>query len=48
VVDPENKRVRSHRFREEEIITHSYTAGDSAPIEVLGGLEIDLKAVFAE
>ncbi|MDR2471927.1 MAG: Uma2 family endonuclease [Treponema sp.] len=48
VVDPENKRVRGHRFKEDEIITHLYTAGDSAPIEVLGGIEIDLGPVFAE
>ena len=48
VVDPENKRVRSHRFKEDEIITHLYAAEDSAPIEILGGLTIDLKAVFTE
>ena len=48
VLDPENKHLSVYLFDGEKIISRTYKEKDQAPVSVLSGLMIDLKAVFAE
>jgi Uma2 family endonuclease len=48
VLDPEHKALHTHRFKEGQIATRSYSLEDKVPVDILNGLEISLKAVFTE
>jgi Uma2 family endonuclease len=48
IVDPEHKSVHSHVFREGQIITRAFGREGKAPVDIFGGLEIELAPVFAE
>jgi Uma2 family endonuclease len=54
VINPENKSVTAYRFVEGaalpagHILTRTYGAKDTAPVDALPGLDIALEAVFAE
>jgi Uma2 family endonuclease len=48
VIDPENKGVKTYRFSEDQILTRSYGASDTAPVTIFPGLDISLEAVFSQ
>jgi Uma2 family endonuclease len=48
VLDPEHKSLHAHRFEAGQIQTRSYNSGDTAPVDIIPGLEITLEPVFAE
>jgi Uma2 family endonuclease len=48
IVAPEEKVIHVHRFREGTMSTLIYGINDSAASDILPGLEIPLKTVFAE
>jgi Uma2 family endonuclease len=48
VIEPENKRVRAYTFKDNQIFTRDYTSNDTAPADVISGLNIVLEKVFAE
>jgi len=48
VIDPENKGVTTYCFSDGEILTRTYGAGDTAPVTIFPGLDIELESVFAE
>jgi Uma2 family endonuclease len=47
VLDPESKTLLTHLFEEGRILSRFYGAGETAPVEILPGLEIALESVFA-
>ena len=46
VLDPETKTLLAHRFEKGQIITRFYQAKNTAPVDILSGLEISLESVF--
>jgi Uma2 family endonuclease len=48
VLDPESKSLHTHLFEEDRIISRFYGDKETAPVEILPGLEIALGPVFAE
>jgi Uma2 family endonuclease len=48
LLDGEEKALLAYRFEEEQVVTRSYSGGDTAPADIFPGLEIPLEAVFAE
>ena len=46
VLDPETKTLLAHRFDQGQIITRFYQAKNTAPVDILSGLEISLESVF--
>jgi len=48
IVDPENKRLKVHLFREGVITTDTYASGSTVPVAIFPGLNIALEQVFAE
>jgi len=47
IVDPKNKGITIHLFREDTIISHTYGNVGAAPVSILPGLQITLDDVFA-
>jgi len=48
IIDPKNKVIHVHLIRNENIFPKAYDADEKASVEILPGLVIDLKSVFAE
>jgi Uma2 family endonuclease len=48
IVDPENKLVGAYHFEKTGFKPFDFAKGSKAPVSILPGCEIDLKAVFAE
>ena len=46
IVDPDSKAVSVHVLRDGEYIVRAYSDGDSVPVHVLEGCNIDLPQVF--
>jgi Uma2 family endonuclease len=48
ILDPEAKMLHTHLFERGRILSRFYGPGETAPVEILPGLEIALGPVFAE
>ena len=48
LVDPEDKIVTIHRFKNGECDTKVYSDADTAPVQTLPGCEVDLSLVFRD
>jgi Uma2 family endonuclease len=48
VIDPQHKTLHAYRFKEDQILPHSYGPANTAPVDIFPGLEIALEPVFAE
>jgi len=48
IVDSKNNKLKTHCFRDGEIITNVYGSADAVPVAVLPGFSIALEQVFAE
>jgi Uma2 family endonuclease len=48
VLDPENKEVTAYHFTGNQILARTYGSKETAPVDILPGLEIALESVFAE
>jgi Uma2 family endonuclease len=48
LLDGEEKALLAYRFEKGQVVTRSFTGGDTAPADIFPGLEISLDTVFAE
>jgi Uma2 family endonuclease len=48
VIDPEHKGVKAYIFKDDQIFTQNHKSTDTAPVDVITGLNITLEKVFSE